>query len=161
MLKEYDKAWAKYQESLSILPLPLMSWEFYNLPRAEQKEFNEIQVNWSEKINYSKLKKNNPVAVLVTDANLKIVFASSNIIDMNGYDYKEIIGNSPKMFQGSETSLTTTMKIRKAIGNREPFHAIVLNYKKNGETYFCEIEAYPKFNTNGTFLNYIAFEKSA
>ena len=29
------------------------------------------------------------------------------------------------------------------------------------DTYFCQIEAFPKFNTDGTFLNYIAFEKSA
>lgn len=161
MLKEYDKAWAKYQESLSILPLPLMSWEFFNLPRAEQKEFNEIQVNWSEKINYSKFKKDNPVAVLVTDANLKIVFASSNITDMNGYNYKEIIGNSPKMFQGEETCLESRKNIRMAVSQLLPFKEVILNYKKNGETYLCQIEAYPKFDKHGNFVNYIAFETAA
>lgn len=161
MLKEYDKAWAKYQESLSILPLPLMSWEFYNIPRAEQKEFNDIQVNWTEKINYAKIKSNNPVAVLVTDANLKIVFASSNITDMNGYNYKEIIGNSPKMFQGKETCLESRKNIRMAVENLLPFKQVILNYKKNGETYLCQIEAYPKFDKNGNFVNYIAFETAA
>lgn len=161
MFKEYDKAWAKYQERLSLLPIPISSWEFYQLPRAEQREFNEIQKHWSQKVDFAKVKKDKNRIVIVTDCDFKIVFASSNVIQMNGYHYKEIMGNSPKMFQGSETSLDTTLKIRKAIGNREPFKAIVLNYKKNGETYFCEIEAYPKFNTNGTFLNYIAFEKSA
>lgn len=161
MLKEYDKAWVKYQESLSILPLPLMSWEFYNLPRAEQREFNDLQVNWSEKINYSKIKRNNPVAVLVTDANLKIVFASSNITDMNGYDYKEIIGKSPKMFQGKATSLESRKNIRIAVENLLPFKEVILNYKKNGETYLCQIEAYPKFDKQGNFVNYIAFETAA
>ena len=43
MFKEYDKAWAKYQERLALLPIPIISWEFYQLPRAELKEFNEIQ----------------------------------------------------------------------------------------------------------------------
>lgn len=161
MLKEYDKAWAKYHESLSVLPLPLMSWEFYNLPRAEQKEFNDLQANWTEKINYSTLKKNNPVAVLVTDANLKIVFASSNITDMNGYDYKEIIGNSPKMFQGKATSLESRKNIRMAVSQLLPFKEVILNYKKNGETYLCQIEAYPKFDKQGNFVNYIAFETAA
>ena len=161
MLKEYDKAWAKYQETLSILPVPLMSWEFYNLPRAEQKEFNDIQVNWSEKINYSKLKKDNPVAVLVTDANLKIVFASSNITEMNGYNYKEIMGNSPKMFQGEETSLESRKNIRMAVSQLLPFKEVILNYKKNGETYLCQIEAYPKFDKQGNFINYVAFETAA
>ena len=161
MLKEYDKAWAKYQETLSILPVPLMSWEFYNIPRAEQKEFNDIQVNWSEKINYSKLKKDNPVAVLVTDANLKIVFASSNITEMNGYNYKEIMGNSPKMFQGEETSLESRKNIRMAVSQLLPFKEVILNYKKNGETYLCQIEAYPKFDKQGNFVNYVAFETAA
>ena len=161
MLKEYDKAWAKYQETLSILPLPITSWEFYNLPRAEQREFNDIQINWSEKINYAKIKNNSPVAVLVTDANLKIVFASSNITDMNGYDYKEIIGNSPKMFQGKATSLESRKNIRIAVENLLPFKEVILNYKKNGETYLCQIEAYPKFDKQGNFVNYIAFETAA
>lgn len=161
MLKEYDKAWAKYQESLSILPLPLMSWEFFNLPRAEQKEFNEIQANWAEKINYLKVKQTNKSAVLVTDANLKIIFASTNITEMNGYDYKEIIGNSPKMFQGKDTSLESRKNIRIAVENLQPFKEVILNYKKNGETYLCQIEAYPKFDKQGNFVNYIAFETAA
>ncbi|NHN25659.1 PAS domain-containing protein [Flavobacterium jejuense] len=161
MLKEYDKAWAKYQESLKIVPLPLISWEFYNMPRAEQKEFNDIQANWSEKINYLKVKKTNNSAILVTDANFKIIFASTNIMEMNGYDYKEIIGNSPKMFQGKETSLESRKKIRIAIENLRPFKEVILNYKKNGEIYLCQIEAYPKFDKKGIFVNYIAFETAA
>ncbi|NJM79978.1 MAG: PAS domain-containing protein [Flavobacterium sp.] len=161
MLKEYDKAWAIYQESLSILPLPLLSWEFYNLPRAEQKEFNNIQANWSEKVDYAKVKNSKPLAVLVTDANLKIIFASTNITEMNGYDYKEIIGNSPKMFQGKDTSLESRKNIRIAVENLQPFKEVILNYKKNGETYLCQIEAYPKFDKQGNFVNYIAFETAA
>lgn len=161
MLREYDKAWAKYQESLKIVPVPLTSWEFYNLPRAEQKEFNDIQANWVEKINYVSVKKDKNIAVLVTDANLKIVFASSNIMEMNGYDYKEIIGNSPKMFQGKETSLESRQIIRKAVEKLQPFKEVILNYKKNGETYLCQIEAYPKFDKKGNFVNYIAFETAA
>ncbi len=161
MFKEYDKAWAKYQESLNILPLPLTSWEFYNLPRAEQKEFNDIQTHWSEKINYGVVKKDKEIAILVTDATFTIVFASSNISDMNGYHYKEVIGNSPKMFQGEETSLESRKNIKIAIENRLAFKEVVLNYRKNGETYFCQIEAYPKFDKKGNFVNYIAFEKAA
>lgn len=161
MLKEYDKAWAKYQESLDILPLPLMSWEFFNLPRAEQKEFNDIQTIWADKINYLKVKKGNNRAVLVTDVNLKIIFASSNITKMNGYDYKEIIGNSPKMFQGEGTSLESRKNIRIAVSQMLPFKEVILNYKKNGETYLCQIEAYPKFDKEGNFVNYIAFETAA
>ena len=41
------------------------------------------------------------------------------------------------------------------------FKEVILNYKKNGETYLCKIEAYPKFDKEGNFVNYIAFETAA
>lgn len=161
MFKQYDAAWAKYQSALQILPLPLTCWEFYNLPRAEHIEFNAIQANWSQKLNYNNTRKNSDLVVLVTDANLKIQFASTNIIEMNGYNFEEVIGNSPKMFQGKETDAASRMNIRTAIANLEPFKEVILNYKKNGETYLCKIEAYPKFDKEGNFVNYIAFETAA
>ncbi|WP_339887355.1 PAS domain-containing protein [uncultured Flavobacterium sp.] len=161
MLHEYDKAWAKYQEGLNILPLPMTCWEFYNLPRAEEKEFNDIQTLWSEKVIFAKTKKNQNLAILVTDANLKIVFASSNITLMNGYDYKEIKGKSPRMFQGELTSVESRKNIKIAVEKKLPFKENIINYKKNGETYICQIEAYPKFDNNGNFVNYIAFETAA
>ncbi len=161
MFSEYDKAWAKYQQQLNILPIPLTCWDFYRLPRAEHIEFNAIQAKWSQKVNFNTTRKNSKLVILVTDANLKIQFASTNIIAMNGYNFKEVIGNSPKMFQGKETNQISRMNIKKAIENLEPFKEVILNYKKNGETYLCKIEAYPKFDKDGNFLNYIAFETAA
>ncbi|WP_130734759.1 PAS domain-containing protein [Flavobacterium sp. J27] len=161
MLKEYDKAWAKYQERLSLLPLPLTTWEFYNLPRSEQKEFNHVQEKWVQKINYLEITKKKKVTILITDANFKIVFVSSNFVKMTGYDVKEVIGQSPKMFQGKATSIQTRKKIRMAIEKRIPFQESILNYKKDGTTYLCKIEAFPKFDKNGNFINYIAFESAA
>ena len=129
MLHEYDKAWAKYQNGLNTLALPLTCWEFYNFPRAEEKEFNNIQTLWSEKVNFAKTKKNQDLAILVTDANLKIVFASSNIMLMNGYDYKEITGKSPRMFQGELTSLESRKNIKIAVEKKLAFKQNVINYK--------------------------------
>jgi hypothetical protein len=80
---------------------------------------------------------------------------------MSGYHQEEIIGKSPKVFQGILTSEITKTNIRQAINNKLPFKEIILNYKKDGSTYLCEIEAIPKFNKKGEFLNYIAFERIA
>lgn len=161
MFKEYDKAWAKYREELEIVPLPLISWEFYSLPRAEQKEFNVIQSLWNEKIDYNRTITKEMKTIVITDVNFKIIFASSSIQEMTGYSYSEIQGESPKMFQGKKTSDETREKIRIAIKDKKPFKEVILNYRKNGETYYCEIEAYPKFDKDGNFVNYIAFEKAA
>ena len=80
---------------------------------------------------------------------------------MNGYHPDEMIGNSPTIFQGLKTSKRTTLSIKKAISNLKPFKEVILNYKKNGELYWCEIEAYPMFNKSGDFLNYVALERIA
>lgn len=65
------------------------------------------------------------------------------------------------MFQGVLTSESIKNNIRKAIINKKPFKEVIINYKKDGSTYLCEIEAIPKFNKKGEFLNYIAFERIA
>jgi PAS domain S-box-containing protein len=99
--------------------------------------------------------------IVVTDLNLKIVFASSNMVEMTGYLPKEVIGQTPKMFQGAETSEQTRAEVRKAVEVLQPFHVSLINYKRNGVAYNCEVEAYPVYNREGKAVNFIAFENAA
>ena len=62
---------------------------------------------------------------------------------------------------GRVVSKETREKICIAIKDKKPFKEVILNYRKNGEMYYCEIEAHPKFDKDGNFLNYIAFEQAA
>lgn len=65
------------------------------------------------------------------------------------------------MFQGNLTNEVSRSKIREAIKNKHPFKEIVINYKKDGTFYKCEIEAYPKFDADNNLVNYIAYERIA
>ncbi|WP_309607610.1 PAS domain-containing protein [Flavobacterium sp.] len=161
MLKEYDNAWAKYQEKLNILSLPLVSWGFSKEFYSEEIQYKNINQFWNTTTDYLKLSKSEKRQLVITDKNFKIIFASENISKMNGYQPQEMLGKSPTMFQGLKTSKRTVLSIRKAIDNLKPFKEVILNYKKNGETYWCEIEAKPMFNQNGEFINYIALERIA
>jgi PAS domain S-box-containing protein len=160
-MKEFDQAWAKYQNELNLLSLPITNWEFLEGYSSDEVEFRKIQKNWSDNTNYMLLAKKQNSEFLVTDKNFKIIYASKNIMRINGYEIKEIIGKSPSMFQGADTSEITKKNIRESIKNLKPFKEVILNYKKSGEKYYCHIEAYPKFGKNGEFLNYIAIEKIA
>jgi hypothetical protein len=51
MWKEYDKAWAKYQEGLKIKSLPLLSWGQFSSASIERNAFESIQKNWKNKEN--------------------------------------------------------------------------------------------------------------
>jgi PAS domain S-box-containing protein len=161
MTPNYDNAVAKYYNKLRIVPLPLDSWNVFAYTDIEVKKYKNIQKDWREKENPEEILLYSNKHVVVTNAKNEIVFATRSVREMNGYHPFEIIGKSPKMFQGKLTSQKTKDIIRKAIQNHYPFKEVITNYKKDGSTYECVIEAYPKFNKKGEFVNYIAFEKTA
>ena len=159
MFDKYDQAWAKHHKKLRLLPLPLVSWDMNSHPNDEISSFNSIQKNWIHKEAYVQQIANK--SVIITDNKLNIVFASKAISKLTGYYNSEIIGKTPKIFQGALTDATTREKIKLAISKKHPFKEIVMNYKKDGTFYKCEIEAYPKFDADNNLVNYIAFEKIA
>lgn len=161
MTKEYDKALDAYFQKLKKIATPLYAWDLFAEHNLEINNYNIIQKNWSSKFNFRKKVYLENKAILITNAKQEIIFASEGIYRMNGYKPFEIIGKSPKIFQGKDTCKITTHKIRTAIQNQHPFKEKVLNYKKDGTAYLCEIEVFPKFNKNGEIVNYIAFEKIA
>jgi len=160
-MRNYDNACAKYYNTLKVKCLPLTTWEFRNYSFSDAILFEKIQSNWNTKQNYLRLSLKENRELIVTDKNFKIVFATNTISKISGYPLTEILGKSPKMFQGKATSEYTQKKIKTALTELKPFKEVILNYRKNGESYWCEIEAYPMFDKNGTFLNYIALEKIA
>lgn len=160
-MRNYENACAQYYSKLKLQSLPLTSWEFRKDYFSDAFLFKKMQSNWSSKQDYLKQSQQENRELIITDANFKIVFASKTISKISGYEREEIIGKSPSMFQGKATSKETRQKIKTAISHLEPFKEVILNYQKNGDSYWCEIEAYPMFDLNGKFQNYIALEKIA
>ncbi len=147
--------------------VPILSWDFHyeyvkelKALTADLEKVNQIsnQFTWDEKkLNIRERIKEE--VVLITDLDLKIVFASSGIKKMTGYKEEEILGKTPKMFQGPATSKKTLKEIREALAKKVPFEKTLENYRKNGNTYKCKIEASPVYNLNGEISHFIAFEK--
>lgn len=159
MFNKYDQAWTKYHKKLRLLPLPILSWDVFSTSKIEISIFNSIQKNWVNKENYHNQIENK--SVIITDNKLTILFVTKQISELTGYTTSEIIGQTPKMFQGNLSDEKSRSKIREAIKNKHPFKEIVINYKKDGTFYKCEIEAYPKFDADNNLVNYIAYERIA
>ena len=168
-LKEYEEAIAMYHNGLSIKTVPVYSWDFHDEFLISVRHFFldlnrlnliALQSKWIHN-NWDLGSSLKEEVVIVTDVQLNIVFASHNIKKMNGYEEADVLGKSPKMFQGKATNDNTSNEIRKAIVNQESFEKTVLNYKKNGDVYVCLIKGFPVFNNKGKLSHYIAFEKAA
>ncbi|MHC0444529.1 PAS domain-containing protein [Flavobacterium sp. 3-218] len=147
--------------------VPILAWDFHYEYLNELKALNtdlkrvskiSDEFTWDEKkLNIQERIKNE--VVVVTDLNLKIVFASSGIKKMTGYREEEILGKTPKMFQGPATSQKDLKEIREALKKKIPFEKTLENYRKNGNTYKCKIDASPVYNLKGEISHFIAFEK--
>ncbi len=147
--------------------VPILAWDFHyeyiNELKAltvDLKRLNEIsnQFTWNEeKLNIQERIKQE--VVVITDLELKIVFASSGIKKMTGFKEEEILGKTPKMFQGPATSKKDLKEIREAIKKRVSFVKTIENYRKNGNTYKCKIDASLVYNLKGELSHFMAFEK--
>lgn len=168
-LNTYEKSVAAVQQGTQIGKMPLLSWDLYSVffrsligAQHDLSLLNQLSkvYKWNLQLDL-KDELNTNDAILVTNANLQIVFASYGIANMSGYQPSEVVGNSPKMFQGTGTSAEKRAEINNAISVRKPFEATLVNYRKNGEPYDCHIRSFPIFNKKGELTHFIALEKAA
>ncbi|OCB77314.1 PAS domain-containing protein [Flavobacterium crassostreae] len=168
-LKDYDNGVAKFHQEFHLNATPLFSWNFYGTvlqqlrnANLDTQKIDQIAATFKwESANWELKKALYEDVIVVTDPALKIVFSSQNMVKMNGYKAEEVVGKTPRMFQGKDTCIETSKEIKIAIQKQLPFEKKVLNYKKNGDPYYCIIKGFPIFNKKGFLSHFIAFEKTA
>uniref|UniRef100_UPI0040491C55 PAS domain-containing protein n=1 Tax=Flavobacterium sp. TaxID=239 RepID=UPI0040491C55 len=148
---------------------PLICWDIYmdqfqkiNHFASEKDVLRKLakQFSWSVSENFL---QNIPLdtVVVVTNPSLEIVFVTENMLGLNGYKPEEVIGSTPRMFQGKDTCVKTSQEIGQAIKAQKPFEKTVLNYCKDGSIYYCHIQGIPVFDKKGKLQNFIALERAA
>lgn len=88
-----------------------------------------------------------------------IVWANKAFYELTGYSQDEIIGQTPRILQGPESDRATLDKIRVALQKWQPVRVEVLNYRKNGLTYWCEMEIVPVANEKGWFTHWVSVQR--
>ncbi|NVJ62290.1 MAG: PAS domain-containing protein [Gammaproteobacteria bacterium] len=91
--------------------------------------------------------------------NSKIIYANDAVASTLGYSIDEMLGNSPRMFQGESTDKMTRMEIRVSLKQQKPIHSKILNYTKNGEPIWLDINMVPLHNNKGEVTHFCATER--
>ncbi len=87
--------------------------------------------------------------VLITEAGSvdapgpRIVFVNDAFERHTGYSREEVIGQTPRLLQGPLTQTVELNRIRKALRHSQPVRAELINYKKNGDQFWLELEIVP------------------
>ena len=98
-------------------------------------------------------------ALVLTDKSQKIVWVSDGFREMTGYSKKFATGKKPAFIQGKMTSLNIKKQIREELKTNQTFRGSLLNYKKNGQTYICQINILPIYNLDEKLEYFLAIEK--
>jgi PAS domain S-box-containing protein len=97
--------------------------------------------------------------MIVTDPNQPdnpIVFSNQAFLRMTGYDRDEIIGRNCRFLQGPDTDRETVAEIRRAIETRREIATDILNYRKNGSTFWNALFIAPVLNPEGELIYFFA-----
>ena len=77
---------------------------------------------------------------------------------MAGYSLQEGLGRKPNFLQGKETNPQEISHLRHTIPQLKSFSTTLLNYRKSGEAYLCDIKIIPLFKAGEELVNFLAIE---
>ncbi|WP_414548215.1 PAS domain S-box protein [Anabaena sp. CCY 0017] len=106
-------------------------------------------------------------AILITEAdNLeepdgpKIVYVNAGFTQMTGYTAAEVIGKTPRILQGELTCRTQLDKIRTALQAGSSIRTELINYHKNGSTYWVEVNLVPILDKQGQVIHFVSVQRN-
>ena len=97
--------------------------------------------------------------MVVTDPHLPdnpIIFANPAFLEMTGYAEHEIVGRNCRFLQGPETKPEKIAEIRTSIAERKEMAIEVLNYKKDGSSFWNALFISPIRNRAGEIVYFFA-----
>jgi len=98
--------------------------------------------------------------ILITDARGRITWSNQAFETITGYSLSEVVGKPPSFFlKGPGSDETVIERIGQAVRNRQPAREIVLNYTKDGRTFWGDMTISPVFNDRGECTNFISIER--
>lgn len=104
-------------------------------------------------------------AIIITEAGKtgpdqpRIVYVNEALTKLTGYTREEMIGRTPRMFQGPGTDRFQLKKIRESRSKWQPCEAELLNYNKKGEEYWIHLSISPIKDRSGNYTHWISVER--
>jgi PAS domain S-box-containing protein len=99
------------------------------------------------------------MAMIITDPRQDdnpIVFANDAFLALTGYERHEVLGRNCRFLQGEHTDREDIAKVRRAIDARHDISVDLLNYRKDGTTFWNALYLSPVMNEAGELLHFFA-----
>lgn len=99
--------------------------------------------------------------IVITDPNLPdnpIVYASPGFEQLTGYPVAEVIGKNCRFLRGPGTDADEVARVGAAVRNRVPYSGELLNYRKDGTTFWNQLSIAPVFDGTGRLTHFVGIQ---
>ncbi len=103
-------------------------------------------------------------SILITSTEMtfpgpEIVFVNRAFTKMTGYTAQEVLGQSPRILQGSKTERAVLDRLRQNLGEEKIFYGEAINYRKDGTEFYNEWHIEPIRNSTNQITHYLAIQR--
>ncbi len=117
--------------------------------KLKEKEFERLSL----------VANNTDNSVIITDKNGVTEYVNEGFTKITGYEPHHIIGKKPgDLLQGPMTDKNTIEKLRQKINEGVPIYEEILNYNRNGETYWVSLAINPVRDEHGHIIRFISIQ---
>ncbi|MGI9133366.1 MAG: PAS domain S-box protein [Rhodoferax sp.] len=89
----------------------------------------------------------------------RILYVNDAFERQTGFTREEALGKTPRILQGPKTQRSELDRLYQALKNWEHARIEVINYKKNGEEFWAEIDVMPVADETGWYTHWVSVER--
>lgn len=89
----------------------------------------------------------------------RILYVNAAFERLTGYARQEVIGQTPRILQGPGTDPGDRNRLRESLKRWEEVTVELLNYKKDGESFWNEMTISPVADSTGWFTHWVSIER--
>ncbi|MCL4125836.1 UNVERIFIED_CONTAM: hypothetical protein GTU68_060231 [Idotea baltica] len=99
--------------------------------------------------------------IVIADASAAdhpIVYTNPGFLNLTGYSMDEVVGRNCRFLQGEETDEVAVKKIHEHLKSGKPCQVTLKNYRKDGTSFWNDLQVTPVFDSDGTLVSYIGIQ---
>ena len=98
-------------------------------------------------------------SIIVTDTDFKITFVNKATENLFGYSQKELLGKSPGMLNAEPMNQQIQNEIYQTVSSGKVWSGILLNKRKDGSVFICEMKISPLFDKQSRVSSSIGIQR--
>lgn len=150
----HDTEAAKKEAEIHRVHNEELKWEI------AERQRREVQLRLLESV-----VKHTADGVLITEAATidlpgpRIVYINQALTTITGYTQDEVIGQTPRLFQGPKTDRLALDQIRQALVQNRPISVELINYTKAGQEFWVALSISPVLDETGQTTHFVAIQR--